>query len=181
MQGLWVVDRRLLAALVLALVPFVVHLDSTTTTETSCSYTDVAGIVGGGAGLVLVAISIPAVRTQGRPGYLTAALVTVLGVIQVLRGFGVIAGPCHGDTALVIGLIAAGLLGAMWLVELARYRPPPLVDDADLPAELAAAPDLALGLKRCRACRFSSNPLDAAVCRNCGSSDLDVVQPGRVG
>ncbi len=84
-----------------AVLGFVISLSSTSSSSsngitTSCNHFDIAAVVFGLVAIGCGAVGITKLQTlesKGLPGGLIAAAI-VLGVVHLLRGFGVILAPC---------------------------------------------------------------------------------------
>ncbi len=85
--------------LICGLLPFVVSFSSLSTSSgpggSTCSYTDFAGII---LGIVagIAGFGVLSAR-QWQPGlrYGAGALIIALGVFQLVRGIGLVGGPCN--------------------------------------------------------------------------------------
>jgi ribosomal protein L40E len=179
------VDRRAIVAYVLAAAALVIELRSTTTggedgVVVSCTSKDWADVLLGLAaiGLALVVMATAEPRNAAKSRIVAgAAAVAGLGVLPT--GFGWIGGPCEEN-----GYLSTIVVGLAGLVVVAAIASSATASEAALAAvapDGPPGPDLSAGLQRCRSCAFSSNPLDASVCRMCGSTDLQAVVPRKVG
>jgi hypothetical protein len=180
------VDRRAVVAYLLAAAGLVVDLRSTQTAAegaiTSCTSKDWADLVLAALAIGLGGVALATAPARNRVrNRLVAGAAVVAGIALLPTGLGWVGGPCEGGdaTSPVIVLLA----GLVVVAAIASSSP-----TATAPAAVAAAavderpgPDLSAGLRRCRACMFSSNPLDATACRLCGSTDLVAVVPTGTG
>jgi hypothetical protein len=139
----------------------------------SCSYYDVADMALGPIAFLL-ALAALVTTDVGRHRISTAAVSVVGlvgGVLVTMHGFGRIGGLCENGkgegtmNAVIGGLLVVALV--VVLVDRSKPVPPPA-----LVVEGSDAPLYEGGVKRCRACQFSSNSFDATECRMCGSTDL---------
>lgn len=91
--------------LIAGLIPFVLSITSTSTSSGAggytCSHTDFAALVGGAIAILAVGGTLVTSRggtaeAEASPGlrYGLGAGVVALGAVQILRGLGMIMGPC---------------------------------------------------------------------------------------
>ena len=90
------------AALIFAVLGFVINLTSTTSSSvngvTTCSHTDFAALALGALTLLVASVGLTRIRDL-RPEALNlniAVLVAadIIGIVHILRGIGIIGGPC---------------------------------------------------------------------------------------
>jgi peptidoglycan/LPS O-acetylase OafA/YrhL len=90
---------QLQAAFVVALIPFVLSLSSTTEAVTAdgvrCDHIDYAALFGGGIALLGAASTLVSTHERTRFLISAVAVVAMIGVFQLTRGLGVVMGPCN--------------------------------------------------------------------------------------
>jgi peptide/nickel transport system ATP-binding protein len=132
-------DGVLIGALVAGLVPFglIIKTHSTTVVngvQTSCTYHLWSGWICGVIGLLCVAYAVGTSRHRGRLFVATSVLAVALSIVQILRGAGLIGGPCNSSGPYIVALLICGAIAVWWLtVILSAPRP------SDLPADRVGA------------------------------------------
>jgi hypothetical protein len=142
----------------------------------SCSYYDVLDMLVGPIA-ILLAVAALVSTDVGRHRFSTAGVSIagiVGGVLVSLHGFGQLGGRCDDGagegTALLVFLVLVGVSLFVPFLDHTKPIPPPALE-----FEGSSALVYEGGVQRCRACTFSSNPIDATECRMCGSTDLVAV------
>ena len=84
------------AGIIAVIVGFLLRISTTTVSGGECSYFDLGALLGGLAGVGLGIAALVGARKSDVRGAaaVVGALVLVLSVVNVLRGIGVIGGPC---------------------------------------------------------------------------------------